>query len=232
MKKIFKWIFIVILVIIFGIDIMGLYKYKLKKNSNQVVANPEIIQEPENQEPYASIEYADLTSSDFKNSEKLFITDIESNEIGQYTIKGIIFEEYTVTKEEYNKIKNGTSVKILNKEYKKDTIKSNNLNLKSTEEDAYDLYITYDNKNKKYVIKDKTTDYSVYKPTEKYVKLVVNENLTFIEEKNGRSVENTVKDIAESHKNLLIPENALKINICTLTFDKNGKCKKITEIYM
>lgn len=232
MKKVCRWIFIIIVVAIFAIDIAGLWKYKLKKNNTEVAVNAETTGEPEIQDPYEGIEFTELTSSDFKNSEKLFITNIESEENGKYTIKGIVYEEYTVSKDEYNKIKNGTAVKILDIEYKKDTIKSNNVNLKSTDENAYDLYITYDSKSKKYVIKDKTTDYSVYKSTEKYVKLTVDEDFTFIEEKNGKSSETTVKDVEETHKNLVKPENTLKINISTLTFDKKGVCTKISELYM
>lgn len=232
MKKVFRWIFIVIVFVIFAIDIAGFWKYKLKKNTNQVAVEPTISQEPENQDTYAGIEFVDLVSSDFKNNEKLFITNIEKDESEQYIIKGIIYEEYTVTKEEYNKIKNGTAVKIYGIEYTKDTIKSNNLNLKSTDENAYDLYITYDSKSKKYVVKDKTTDYSVYKSAEKYVKLTVDEEFTFIEEKNGKTIETTVKDVEESHKNLVTEENSIKMNISTLSFNKKGVCTKITELYM
>lgn len=232
MKQVVKWIFIIIITVIFSIDIYGLYKYKLKKNDKEVASIPEVIQEPENKGPYENIEFVDLTSSDFKDNQKLFITNIEKDENNKYIIKGIICEEYTVTKDIYNKIRTGTSVKILNIEYKKDIIKSNNLNLKSDSNEAYDLYITYDYKSKKYVVKDKTTDYSVYKPTEKYVKLLVDENFSFVEEKNGRAIEKTIKDVEETHKDIIMPENALKLNICTLTFDKKGKCKKITEIYM
>lgn len=232
MKKVIRWIFIIVVLIIFAIDIAGFWKYKLKKNTNQVAAVPEISQEPENKDPYAGIEFVDLKSSDFKNKEKLFITNIEKDENEKYIIKGIIYEQYTVTKEEYNKIKNGTSVKIFGSEYKKDTIKLNNLNLKSADENSYDLYITYDAKSNKYVVKDKTTDYNIYKTTNKYVKLLVDEDFVFVEEKNGRSNESTVKEVEETHKNLIVEENSIKVNISTLTFDKKGICTKITELHM
>lgn len=230
MKKVFKWIFIIVVVVILAIDIAGFWKYKLKTNNSNVATTAEPIQALEEQNN--DIEYIELTSNDFKNGEKLFITDITSEEEGKYTVKGIIYEEYTVTKEEYNKIKKGTAVNIFDIEYTKDQIQSNNLKLKSTNENAYDLYITYSSKYKKYIVKDRTTDYSVYKSTDKYVKLVVDDDLDFVEEKNGKTNKTTVKDVEESHKNLSEPENTIKVNISTLTFNKKGICTKITELYM
>lgn len=230
MKKVFKWIFIIVVVVILAIDIAGFWKYKLKTNNSDVATTAEPIQALEEQNN--DIEYIELTSNDFKNGEKLFITDITSEEEGKYTVKGIIYEEYTVTKEEYNKIKKGTAVNIFDIEYTKDQIQSNNLKLKSTNENAYDLYITYSSKYKKYIVKDRTTDYSVYKSTDKYVKLVVDDDLDFVEEKNGKTNKTTVKDVEESHKNLSEPENTIKVNISTLTFNKKGICTKITELYM
>ena len=230
MKKVFKWIFIIGVVVILAIDIAGFWKYKLKTNNSNVATTAEPIQALEEQNN--DIEYIELTSNDFKNGEKLFITDITSEEEGKYTVKGIIYEEYTVTKDEYNKIKKGTAVNIFDIEYTKDQIQSNNLKLKSTNENAYDLYITYSSKYKKYIVKDRTTDYSVYKSTDKYVKLVVDDDLDFVEEKNGKTNKTTVKDVEGSHKNLSEPENTIKVNISTLTFNKKGICTKITELYM
>ena len=78
MKKALKWIFFVILIVIFAIDVAGFWKYKLKKSNNtqtQVATSAEGESDatPEETNQEENIEYTELTSKKFSNGEKLFI---------------------------------------------------------------------------------------------------------------------------------------------------------------
>jgi hypothetical protein len=237
MKKVIKWIFIVIFVAIFAIDMYGFWKYKLSQksySSTSITTNNEDVGSQEDVEvsEEEQIEYAELTSANFSNGEKLFITNIvDSDEEGKSIVQGLIYEEYEITKNEYDNIKNGkSSIEIFNIEYTKDKIQSNNLKLKSSDENAESLYIKYDSTTKKYVVKDSTTNYSVYKPTENYVQATVSENLQFIVEKNKTLQTQTVKDVMQDHIKLTPPVDEVKINYSTIEFSKNGEISKITEI--
>ena len=238
MKNAIKWIFFAIVIVILAIDIAGFWKYKLKKTSSVTTLstsseNETVNDSASNNEIKEQIEYKEAESKNFVNGEKLFITDIKKEDDGKYTVKGLIYEQYEVTKDEYTKLKNAKSnIEILGIEYSKDKIQSNNLKLKSSNENAENLYIKYDTKTKKYVLKDSTTDYSLYKKTEKYVQISVSEQLEFDIVKNGKTNKQTVKSIADSYKDITIPEDAVKINLSTITFNKSGKCIKIVETDM
>ena len=178
-----------------------------------------------------NIEYTELTSKKFSNGEKLFIKDISEESDGVYEIKGLIYEECRITSEEYKNLKSGKStIEILGVEYSKDKIESNNIKLKSSDEKAKKLYIKYDSKTKKYIVKDSTTNNSLYKPSENYVKVSVSESLEFDVVRNGKTDKQTVKSVVSTHSNISDPKgDEGSINLSTLTFNKKGVCTKITE---
>ena len=47
--------------------------------------------------------------------------------------------------------------------------------------------------------------------------------------KNGKKNESTIEKQEESHKNIKIPTDTIKIDLCELTFNKKGVCTKITK---
>ena len=232
-KTVIKWIFIIICVVILVIDLIGFWKYKVKGTKYQITTSTEPIDDvgvEENIEP--EINYENLTSKDFSNGEKLFITNIkqDENEEKKYTVQGLIYEEYEISKKEYNNVKSGKStIEIFGKNYSKDKIQSNNLKLKSSDSDAEAFYIKYDAKTKKYILKESTTDYTVYKSTEKYVQTIVNNDLKFVIEKNGKKNESTIEKEEKSYKNINIPTDTIKISLCELTFNKKDICTMITK---
>ena len=92
------------------------------------------------------------------------------------------------------------------------------------------LTLTSYQSQKKYILKEKETDYIVYKSTKSSVKIDVPEGTTFATIKNGKTSTKKVEDVLDSHKKLEEPEAETgSINTCTLTFNKNGDCTKITE---
>lgn len=232
-KTVVKWIFIIICVVILIIDFVGFWKYKLKGTKYQIATSADTANDTaieENTEP--EINYEELTNKDFSDGEKLFITNInkDENEEDKYIIKGLIYEKYEFSKEEYNNIKSGkNTTEIFGKKYSKDKMNSNNLTLKSSDSDAENFYIKYDAKTKKYILKESTTDYTVYKSTEKYVQTTVDNDLDFVIEKNGKKNESTIEKQEESYKNIKIPTDTIKIDLCELTFNKKGVCTKITK---
>ena len=104
-KVVVRWIFIIICVVILVIDLVGFWKYKLKGTKYQVATSADTANDTaieENTEP--EIDYEELTNKDFSDGEKLFITNInkDENEEDKYIIKGLIYEKYEFSKEEYN----------------------------------------------------------------------------------------------------------------------------------
>lgn len=237
MKRVIKWIFIIIAIPIVVIDIYGVWKYKFS-GTEYTAAQPQETEKEEMKEVVPEeppIEYAELTRDDFSQNEKLFITDIEIAP-GQnaYEIKGLIFEEYTIDVDEYSDIKNnGGTIEIFGKVYMMDSMKSYNLMLKSVDDDvdAESFYIKYDYTNQRYVLKDATTDYTVYRSTENYVSTVVDADLPFFVQKNNKTEKLIVADVVESHTKIDIPENRVKINYSTIEFSRNGEITKISELY-
>lgn len=228
MKKVIKILIIIVVVVILGIDFYGLWKYKLSGKPYVLEANSEedsAVEETQQDQ----IEYEVLTSKDLENGNVLFIKKIE--ESGEaYTVKGVIYSPFQVSKDDYNSLKSGKSVEILGNEYKKNKIKSNNMTLKSTETSAKDYYINYDTSSKKYILKESETDYTVYKPTEKNVKIEVAKGTTFATVKNGKTTTSKIESVVDQHIDLNAPEGETgSINTCQLTFNKNGVCTKITE---
>ena len=233
MKKVIKWIFIVIAVTVFAIDIAGFWKYKLNgtKYELQTVADDGQAEEPPVEEQ--KIEYADLKNSDMQDGEKLFITNIDKEDDGTYTIKGLIYEQVEITKEQYNTLKNGkSSVEILGKEYKKDKIKSNNIILKEATEQgesnnnskSASIYVKYDSTTKKYLVMYYSNDKIVYNKTQKYIKYNASSNLKILIGKDSKKI----ADIESKYKDIEIPEDTENIKLAKFTFNKQGKCTSIT----
>lgn len=230
-KTVIKWILIVICVIILVIDFWGFWKYKLSGTKYPTANNAEDSADVAPEEQVPTINYEELASTDFSNGEKIFITDIEKDEDeSKYIIKGLIYEEYEFTKEEYDNVKAGKeTIEIFGKKYSKDKISSNNLILKSSDADAEKFYIKYDTKTKKYLLKESAKNNTIYKTTEKYVKTTVNKNLDFVIEKNGKKNTSKIEKQEEFYKNIEVPKDSIKVDLCGLTFDKKGTCIKITK---
>lgn len=237
MKKVLRYIFITIIVIVIALDAYGVWKYKFKQ-TKYVSAEPEQNenggQDDKEVPPEPEIEYAELTKNDFSQNQKLFITDIQAvSDPNQYEIKGLIFEEYTIDFEEYTEVKNNEgTIEIFGKVYMKERMQSSNLMLQPVEDDidAEQFYIKYDYTNKRYILKDATTDYTVCRPTDIYVSTTVDSYIPFVVQRNNKTTEYTVGEVAEEHTKIPIPENQVKINCSTLNFSRNGEISKITEI--
>ncbi len=236
MAKRIKSILIALICIVLMADIYGIWKYKLKGSLYESVAAAPvdiIIPESTDEEFFGqnSIEYIELSSENLSQKEKLYILNTLGGDYqGCYKIYGLVYEEYTITDQEYNSLKNGnSSIDICGIEYTSDKMKSSNLMLTSNE-DTESLYVKYDSSIRAYVVKDATTDYSVYVPTEKYVTTTVSLDFPFVVEKNNKKRETVISEVAETHIKCNIPENKIKVNLCTLEFNSNDELNKITEL--
>ncbi|MBQ3409426.1 MAG: hypothetical protein IJH12_09515 [Clostridia bacterium] len=229
MRKVLRIIVILIIVVILVVDFYGLWKFKINGNKYVIETSEEDDSAVEENLGEEAEEYEELTSETLADGKVLFIKSIEEADEG-YTIKGVVYEAYEILKDDYTSLKSGESIEILGSTYTKSQIKSNNLILKSSDSSATAYYINYDTTNKKYILKEKETDYIVYKSTKSSVKIDVPEGTTFATIKNGKTSTKKVEDVLDSHKKLEEPEAETgSINTCTLTFNKNGDCTKITE---
>ncbi|MBR2705181.1 MAG: hypothetical protein IKE91_06915 [Clostridia bacterium] len=224
MKKFFKVIIILIVAAILAIDFYGLWKYKL--SGKQYVLETG---EDDSADTYVEDDTEELTSESMEEDEVFFIKNIEKTDEG-YKITGSTYVPYEIEKDDYTSLRNGQSVEILGEAYKKYQIRSNNLVIKSAETGNINYYINYNITSKKYILKDNQTDDIVYKATEKNYKLVVSEGTTFVTVKNGNNSNKKIEDVVDSHQDKTAPEEETsEISTCTITFNSNGTCTKITE---
>lgn len=233
MKKVFKWVFIVIIVAVFAIDMAGFWKFKLKGSKNKsTVANDSstgIISNEEQLQQEPEKEYKELSSSDMTSLDRMFIRNIEET-IDGFEVKGIKFSEVQVTKAEYDKLKNGETVEIMDIVYSKDKIMANNLILKSDDVNAKKLYIKQDVSTKKYQVIDYDSDFVVYKNEDECIKVTINGNTPFSIITNGKETKKTVAAVSDSYKDVKVPEDISKLNLATITFNKKGVCSAIKEV--
>lgn len=230
MKKVLKWIIIVVVLIILGIDFYGLWKYKL--NGKQYVletGGDDAASEEVSDSADVGDEYEELTKSSMSEGDVLFISNIEKAD-KTYTVKGIMYEPYEVAKDDYTSLRNGKSVEILGTTYTKSQIKNNKLYLKSKDSSAASYYVNYDVSSRKYVLEDAKTNSIVYKSKEKKVKLDVASGTTFVIDKNGKLETKKIDSVVDSHKDLTAPDGETSsINVAQIKFSQNGTCTKITE---
>ena len=235
MKKFFRAVFVVVLSVLLAFDFYGLWKFKLNGKREEQTASTGDVEVNQNAEandssPDDNINYTELTSKTLGAGQKLFIKNIEQDSDGRYAIKGLIFEPFEVSKEDYNSLKNGKSVEILGATYTKKQIKSNNLILKSSDEGAKDFYIKYDTATKKYILKNTDLESEIYQSTEQYVKISVGKGTTFAIDNSGKTENKKIEDVVDTHKNVQEPkEETADVDLCDLTFDKSGVCTKIIE---
>lgn len=238
MKRVINIVFIIAVITITGIDIYGIWKYKFSGGkyvmaSSDSIENAVIELQPDpNRFDDSEIEYQLLDRSDFLNNERFFIINIEPNrDYSMFRLDGLIYEEYTISNEEYNSLKNGNSeIEIFGISYYKDKMKSANLILASDSAESESLYIKYDSKKRAYVVKDVITDYSLYKSTEKYVTTYVSAGTEFVIQKNNKTEKKVIDDVFDDHEKIKPVHNKIKTNFSTIQFSRSGDIEKITEL--
>lgn len=238
MKRAINIVFIIAVITITGIDIYGIWKYKFSGGkyvmaSSDSIENAVIELQPDpNRFDDSEIEYQLLDRSDFLNNERFFIINIEPNrDYSMFRLDGLIYEEYTISNEEYNSLKNGNSeIEIFGISYYKDKMKSANLILASDSAESESLYIKYDSKKRAYVVKDVITDYSLYISTEKYVTTYVSAGTEFVIQKNNKTEKRVIDDVFDDHEKIKPVHNKIKTNFSTIQFSRSGDIEKITEL--
>lgn len=229
MKKILKIVIVLVIFVLLIIDFVGLWKYKLSGKKYETATSTEndaVVEELPKEDP---INYIELDSTTMNSDEVLFIKNIESKD-GKYTVQGIIYTPYEISKDDYTTLRSGESVEILGKTYTKGQIKSNNLVLKASDDNTTDYYVNYNTKTKKYILKENKTDNIVYATTSQYAKVTVEEGTAFSVIENGKTQNKKIEDVIDTHKEQEDPkEETANLNTCVLTFDKNGNCTKIVE---
>ncbi len=177
----------------------------------------------------ANAQYKELTKNLGEN-EGLYITSISKDTEGKYLIKGVKFEEYTLTAGEVNKLKDGARIIIDGKEYFIGNAEQpNTLRANGSEVDV----LTIVEKDGKYILKG-STEYSVIrKMTDEYLTVTVDGNVKYLpiitdagvetaEEKTMEQLFNGFKYVEP--KDITHPSGLYKV-----TFE-NSKCVKISYL--
>lgn len=243
-------LFLIIAIIV--IIIMGVFIYKL--NNDKVSANKEIanlnnqikslestvsnlqgtidnisntINTSKNNADTTSSNKYDTITEELKGIDVLYITD--ATKVGSsYTLKGVIYTQYTLTDSELQKILNDGSFSINNETY---TIK------KSNSANEYDLFRKNDDYPLYKLKKSNSTDYyleaqaqisNVWKMTNEYKEITVPSNtkcsVNFDYEEEYKTVEDVFKNFKSS--NPIDTTNPDDSKTFTFKFE-NGKCIEV-----
>ena len=175
---------------------------------------------------------------DLKKDEEIFVvTDVENNE-GKCTLKGRIYTEYTITKNEYNDAKNTGEMTINGKEYtvkKEEDSEALELYDKSDKSEYYKYVISFREDKGTYVLRSDGQIDICYKATNDYRKIIVEDNVRCLHISYNGSADideiiedTTVKEYFKDFKN--ITEKNIEPGELLPNYDfefKNGKCTEI-----
>lgn len=211
-------------------------------NLNQVTdnntSNTSLNQATDNDTNKISDKYKVITKKLNLNDEEIFVvTDVEKNE-GKYTLKGRIYKEYTLSKNEYNVAKNTGKITLNGKEYtakkEKDSevLELYDINDKS----EYYKYIISYRDDKGYVLNSPGQVDVCYRATNDYRKITVEENIRCEHTNyNGSTDEEkvlkdtTVSNYFRNFKSITEKNTEPSELLPDYNFEfKNGKCIKIT----
>jgi len=132
-------------------------------------------------------EYKNMTEISLKENEGLYITSIEKTSDKKISIKGVKFEEYSLSSEEVEKLKHGATIMINGQEY---YYKENSL---VTNKNGYAEFSLSKN-NDKYILNTNTEWNVTRKMTEEYLTLTLEQDVKYIE----YDVWNEEKEFAEN----------------------------------
>lgn len=169
--------------------------------------------------------------SNLGENELFYITEAIKNSNNTYTLKGVLYDEYTLTKSELDKCVKSGKITICGEKY----------NIKPKSKNEYS--ITIDNKrNEEYLSVKKRNDdtyylesgtefSTVYKLTNTYKQITVESNLKceYLDEYGQESIKTTVNKFFKDFKyrepvDTTNPSGVFELNL------KNGKCTGISEV--
>lgn len=174
-----------------------------------------------------SRDYSDI-SSKLKGKEVFYVTDVVDNSDfdNTYTLKGVIYDETTITKSELNKYLKEKKVEVDGQKYE---IKKNEDGYYSLIDSKYDseCYWIKKKNNNTYTLESTTEFPTVYKLTNKYKEITVSGNLKC--EYGETQEKTTVKKYFKNFKDRDPIDSTNPDGVFTFNFNKNGNCTKIVE---
>ena len=183
----------------------------------------------ENQSTSSQKEYANIENK-LSNNGGLFITDIEEND-DKYTLKGVVYSQYTLTKNELNEVIADGKLKLNNTNYtiKKDEsddeIKYLLLNPNSANNDA--LYEIRKKDSNTYYITALAQISDVWELTGLYKQITIDKNTKVESDYSGTIV--SASEEFENFKKKTPEETTNPSPIYNFEF-KNGECTKLIRL--
>ena len=178
-------------------------------------------------EEVKSRDYSEI-SSKLKGKEVFYVTDVVDNSDfdNTYILKGVIYDETTITKSELNKYLKEKKVEVDGQKYE---IKKNEDGYYSLIDSKYDSerYWIKKKNNNTYTLESTTEFPTVYKLTNKYKQITVSGNLKC--EYGETQEKTTVKKYFKNFEDRDPIDSTNPDGVFTFNFDKNGNCTKIVE---
>lgn len=178
-----------------------------------------------NNNTHNTIKYADITK-ELEGIDVLYVTDVEKID-SEYILKGVIYTEYTISKDELNRIVSKGKMTLDGKEYTLKKVK-NEEELKANSiyglSDGY-RYIAKKENSNLYYLYSITQISDVWKLTNDYRQIKVSENLIVVDDYTEEKT--TVKKEFNNFKNSKKAKNETNPSPAYKFEFKNGKCTKI-----
>lgn len=177
----------------------------------------------------SNAQYKELTNNLGEN-EGLYITSISKDTDGKYLIKGVKFEEYTLTAGEVNELKAGARIVIEGKEYFIENEEQSNV-LK-TNGSGIDTF-TIVEKDGKYVLQGNTEFSVTRKMTDEYLTVTVDKNTKYIpiitEAGAQTTEEKTIEELFSEFKYVEPKDVTHPTGLYKFVFE-NEKCVRISYL--
>lgn len=178
-----------------------------------------------NNNTHNTIKYADITK-ELEGIDVLYVTDVEKID-SEYILKGVIYTEYTISKNELNRIVSKGKMTLDGKEYTLKKVK-NEEELKANSiyglSDGY-RYIAKKENSNLYYLYSITQISDVWKLTNDFRQIKVSENLIVVDDYTEEKT--TVKKEFNNFKNSKKAKNETNPSPAYKFEFKNGKCTKI-----
>lgn len=204
---------------------------KSKQNTNNSVVESgqqtnvtETPTEPTEPEPTETKTYEEITS-ELERIDVLSVTDVEKED-GKYILKGVIYTQYTMTEDEVEKAVADGKMTIGGETYpvKNSTEDGIEYELFYGVEEPFALYAISKNETGTYYLECEAQISDVWKMTDQYRKITLDEDVTFEDHDYGEST-----SLEEEFKDFESREAVETTNPeWAYTFEfKNGKCIKV-----
>jgi len=171
----------------------------------------------------------DMIDSELKNKELFYVTDVIDNSSSDntYTLKGVIYNEYTITKNELTQYLKEEKMEVNGEEYLIQENENGEYSLVHAKNNVEHYSIKKRN-NTTYYLESDTEFSTVYKLTDNYKEIILDSDVK-CEYGEHEIVKTTVGKYFKNFESKEPVDTTNPSGVFKFEFNKNGVCKKIIE---